>query len=45
MENVLFARLEQLGLDEILPHDFMDDFPETITVGQSVETWKAVVFY
>ena len=53
MKNILFAfslisavaaHLNDYGL-EGLPHQFEEQFPQTITVGQAVATWKAIVFY
>lgn len=32
-------------MEMLLPPEFVRKFPETIEVGQSVATWKAVVFY
>lgn len=37
--------MEQVELVEMIPSNFKDEFPESITVGQSVATWKVVVFY
>lgn len=37
--------MEKPELVEMLPSDFAVQFPESITVGQAVATWKAIVFY
>ena len=53
IKNILFAcslinavvdHLNDYGL-EGLPHQFKEQFPQTITVGEAVATWKAIVFY
>lgn len=45
MRDTIYAHLESYELEDMLPHQFQMRFPESITVGQSVEAWKAVVIY
>ena len=47
LKDAFQAHLERTGLDpdKILPVGFMDNFPESIEVGQSVATWKVIVFH
>ena len=42
--DTLVADLDNYELEE-LPPQFEEQFPQTITVGQAVATWKAIVFY
>lgn len=39
------VEMTELDPDEMFPVGFMDKFPESIKVGQSVATWKVIVFY
>ena len=41
--DTLVAHLDNYGLER-LPPQFEKQFPRTITVGQAVATWKAIVF-
>ena len=42
--DTLVAHLDNYKL-EGLPPQFEEQFSQTITVGQAVATWKAIVFY
>ena len=42
--DTLVAHLDNYGL-EGLPPQFEKQFSQTITVGQAIATWKAIVFY
>ena len=41
----MYAHLESYGLDNELPPGFEENFPETITLKQSVATWILIVFH
>lgn len=32
-------------MEQLLPADFTDKFPEDITISQSIATWKTAVMY
>lgn len=45
LRDTMYAHLESYELDKELPNGFEDNFPETITLKQSVTTWEVIVFH
>ena len=45
LRDTLYIHLENNELENLLPEGFQTKFPESVTVGQSVETWKTIVIY
>lgn len=41
----MFAHLEAYGMEKYLPPEFCTKFPDSITIKQSIATWKAIVVY
>ena len=41
----MYAHLESYELDKKLPNGFEYNFPETITLKQSVAAWEVIVIY
>lgn len=45
LRNTMYPHLESYNLEKELPKGFTESFPESITLKQSVATWKSVVFH
>ena len=45
LRETMYAHLESYDLDNDLPPGFQENFPETITLKQSVATWRLIIFY
>lgn len=45
LKDTLLNHLQRHDMERLLPNTFMEEFPQSVTIEQSISTWKAIVVY